>query len=175
MLSGVAARVQAASPMKNVVSGQLVVELRRTASVKTVNADYGTTTLDRISDSSSSVYLLKGPAGAGVKKTARRMAADKRVLYAEPNFIVRPLEGEARHRAWGVSDAEPSPQENAASALNLSSAHDISLGEGATVAVLDTGAQLDHPALKDNVEGVWRYDFVDDDNDPSDSPIGADE
>ena len=33
--------------------------------------------------------------------------------------------------------------------------------------MLDTGAQLDHPALKASFAGVPRYDFVDDDTDPS--------
>ncbi len=63
----------------------------------------------------------------------------------------------------------------AASALNLSSAHAISKGEGTTVAVVDTGAQLGHPALKTNFNGVARYDFVDDDNNPSEPEFAPDE
>jgi thermitase len=184
ILPGAAARAQANPPVKDFVSGQVVVELRSTANppfaqpdkarMKRINADYGTSILESF-PANSGVFLLELPAGAGEHETVSRMARDQRLLYAEPNFVVWPLEGEARHRAWGVSDAVPSPEENATSALNLSSAHDISLGEGATVAVLDTGVQLDHPALASNFQGVARYDFVDDDDDPSDSPIGADE
>jgi subtilisin family serine protease len=55
------------------------------------------------------------------------------------------------------------------------SAHAISQGEGTTVAVVDTGAQLDHPALVDNFGGVKRYDFVDNDKNPSDRPVGKDD
>jgi thermitase len=111
-----------------------------------------------------------------MKATLKKMEKDKRLVYAEPNLVVYPPMGDARHRAWGESDAEPSPLEYAASALNLSIAHNFSKGEGTTVAVLDTGVQLDHPALRDNfVEGVKRYDFVGNDSDPSDTPVGLDE
>jgi thermitase len=173
MLSGVASRAQGSSVVGSVVPDQAVVELLPSASITKINADYGTTTHRRLPN--SSVYLLKLPAGSSVKATVRRMSADQRLLYAEPNFVVYPPEGGARHRAFGMSDAEPSPQENAASALNLSIAHNISQGKGVTVAVLDTGAQLGHPALRDNFEGVVSYDFVDEDGNPSDSPVGADD
>ena len=39
------------------------------------------------------------------------------------------------------------------------------------MAVLDTGAQLDHPALRERFAGVPRYDFVDDDTDPSEPAL----
>jgi subtilisin family serine protease len=161
-----------------------VVELRTTggnqsdqnnkAKLKKINAEYGTSTHDDTLGSTG-IYLLEVPAGSSVQKTVSRMAGDQRLLYAEPNYIVRMLDGEGRHRSWGVSDAEPSPQENAASALNLSSAHGISLGKGATVAVLDTGVQLDHPALASNFQDVPRYDFVDNKPAPLDIATGADE
>jgi thermitase len=103
-----------------------------------------------------------------------QMANDLRLLYAEPNFFARSPEGSARHRAWGVSDVAPTSEEYAAQALGLVSAHAISQGEGTTVAVVDTGAQLDHPALVANFEGVKGYDFVDNDKNPSDRPVGKD-
>jgi Subtilase family len=154
-------------------SGQVVVELKPKESINKVNADYGTRTLDRISDSSD-VYLLELRSGSSVKKTVRRMSNDTRLIHPEPNFVIQPLEGGARHRAWGESDVASSSQEYAASALNLSIAQAISQGEGATVAVLDTGVQGDHPALKDSLQGVASYDFVDDDADSSERRVGAD-
>jgi thermitase len=39
---------------------------------------------------------------------------------------------------------------------------------------LDTGAQLDHPALIDNFGNAGRYDFVEGDKNPSDRPLGKD-
>jgi subtilisin family serine protease len=159
------------------VDRQVVVELRPTTKIEKINTDYNTHINPQTNDvmSSSGLYLLNLPADLSVKDAVKRMSGDGRLTNAEPNFITQPTEGAGRHKAYGVSDTEPSPQEDVVSALNLPIAHDISLGKGVTVAVLDTGAQLDHPALKANLEGVKRYDFVDDDEDPSDAPVGADE
>jgi subtilisin family serine protease len=127
------------------------------------------------------IYLLGLPAGSGVVETVRtvgQMESDPSLLYAEPNFFAQPPEeppeGGARHRAFGVSDAAPTSEEYAARALGLGSAHEISQGEDTTVAVVDTGAQLDHPALEANFKGVKRYDFVDNDKNPSERPVGKD-
>ena len=183
MLSGVAARAQTDLPGKEFESGQVVVELRdagnsaaaNKARLKKINDEYGTTTRESIAG--TGVYLLTVSANSNVAQTVRRMTGDPRLRYAEPNYVIHPFEGEARHRAWGEGDAGPSYLENAASALNLSIAHDISgtLGEGVTVAVVDTGVQLDHPALAASFEGIKRYDFVDDDPNPSDIAVGADD
>ena len=172
MLSGVAAGAQADPLVNNFVSGQVVVELGSAASLKKIKAVYEPTRTERIEH--TNIYLLHLPAGSSVNETMSQMKEDKRLLLAEPNFVIRPLQGEARHRAWGISDAEPSLQDYAASALNLSMAHNVSQGLGSTVAVLDTGVQLDHPALKANLEGVKGYDFVENDDDPSDFPVGED-
>ena len=50
-------------------------------------------------------------------------------------------------------------------AADLSASHAISRGSGVTVAVLDTGADREHPALTGRL--VAGYDYVDDDADPS--------
>jgi len=59
--------------------------------------------------------------------------------------------------------------------LNLPCAAALSSGQNTTVAVIDTGVQLDHPDLGANFEGVARYDFVDNDRNPTDRPVGLDE
>ena len=176
MLSGAAGRAQAACGPGDFVPHQIIVKLNPIAgaTVEQINATYGSTTLETF-PGSTDVNLLELPAGSGVTETVERMASDPRLLYAEPNFFAQPPEGGARHHAWGVSDVAPASEEYAAQALGLVSAHAISQGEGTTVAVVDTGAQLDHPALVDNFEGVKRYDFVDNDKNPSDRPVGKDE
>jgi thermitase len=172
MLVGVSGNAWAA--VGDFVPRQVIVKLRQTdVSIEDINVAYGSTTLQRHSDTSD-VYLLKLPAGSGVLNTVDQMASDERLLYSEPNYVAEPPEGGARHKAWGVSSDAPTPQNYAATALNLSAAHSISLGESSTVAVLDTGAQLDHPALRANFEGVKRYDFVGDDNNPAERRVGAD-
>lgn len=57
--------------------------------------------------------------------------------------------------------------------VHLDRAHRYSSGTGVMGAVLDTGADLDHPAIVDHL--VAGYDFVDDDRWPDDAPNGIDE
>ena len=175
LLWGATSRAQADCGPGGFVPRQVIVKLSPLpgATVEQINATYGSTTLETF-PGSTDVYLLKLPTGSGVTQTVEQMANDSRLLYAEPNFFAQPPEGGARHKAWGFSDVAPTSQEYAIQALGLVSAHAISRGKGTKVAVLDTGAQLDHPALTDNFEGVKRYDFVGNDKDPSDRPVGKD-
>ena len=175
MLSGAASRAQAACGPGGFVPHQVIVKLNPIpgATVEQINATYGSTTLETF-PGSTDVYLLELPTGSDVTETVKQMANDLRLLYAEPNFFARSPEGGARHRAWGVSDVAPTSEEYAAQALGLVSAHAISQGEGTKVAVVDTGAQLDHPALAANFKGVKGYDFVDNDKNPSERPVGKD-
>jgi thermitase len=176
VLSGAASRAQAACGPGDFVPHQVIVKLNPIpgATVEQINATYGSTTLETF-PGSTDVYLLELPTGSDVTETVNQMANDLRLLYAEPNFFAQPPEGGGRHHAWGFSTVAPTSEEYAAQALGLVSAHAISQGEGTTVAVVDTGAQLDHPALVANFEGVKRYDFVGDDKNPSDRPVGKDE
>jgi thermitase len=175
ILSGVANGVKADPVARDFVPGQVVGELAPGVSIQQINRTYGTTKIGQIPN--SNLYLFEIQDGSSVANTVKKMGTDtKRVVFAEPNFVVDPPMANRRHRAFGISDAEPSPLEDAASALNLSIARNISQGQGTTVAVLDTGMQLDHPALKDNlVEEAKRYDFVDNDTNPSDTPVGLEE
>ena len=166
----------------NFVPGQVVAEPAPGTTIADINTAYGTTTLERIPN--TNIYLLKLPADSGgVGKVVEDMADDPRLLYAEPNFLGEAseggvVEGGARHKAWGVSPSETNleqyPRDKLDEALNLSSAHEITRGEGTTIAVLDTGAQLDHQDLDENFEGVARYDFVGKDKNPSDRRVGKD-
>ena len=83
------------------------------------------------------------------------------------------------HSAWAGGDTIPAlPQENQSAwdMLHLEEAHMLSqkFGEGATVAVIDTGLDLDHPMFQGRLapSSQWR-DFVDNDNDPSEVSDGA--
>jgi thermitase len=173
MLSGAASRAQAACGLGSFVPSQVIVKLDQGATITQINATYGSTVVEPF-PGSTDVFLLGLPTSAGVTKTVERMASDPRLLYAEPNFFAQSPEGDGRHKAWGFSDVAPTSDEYAAQALGLEAAHAISQGEGTTVAVVDTGAQLDHPALVANFKGVKRYDFVGNDKDPSDLPVGKD-
>jgi thermitase len=173
MLSGAASRAQAACGLGSFVPSQVIVKLDQGATITQINATYGSTVVEQF-PGSTDVFLLGLPTGSDVTETVKQMVKDPRLLYAEPNFFAQPPEGGGRHKAWGFSDVAPTSGEYAAQALGLEAAHAISQGEGTTVAVVDTGAQLDHPALVANFEGVKRYDFVDNDKNPSDRRVGKD-
>jgi subtilisin family serine protease len=164
----------AASPARALVEGedfvpgQVVVKLDPTVgtTIDKINADYGTSTLEKL-PGSTGVYLLRVPAGSDTQGLAGRLAKDTRLLYAEPNFVAEASEnsedqgGDGRHLAWGESDVSGTSEQYAATALGLPCAAAISLGQGTTVAVVDTGVQLDHPELVDTSRGFpdtisWR-------------------
>ncbi len=173
MLLGVAGHAQADCGPGDFVPDQVIVKLKRGTTVTQINTTYGSTTLEAF-PGSTDTYLLRLPAGSGVLETVKQMASDRRLLYAEPNFFSQSPEGGARHHAWGVSSVAPTSGDYAALALGLEGAHKISQGANTTVAVVDTGAQLDHPALEANFEGVKRYDFVDNDKNPSERAANKD-
>lgn len=154
-------------------NGEVVVKLTGDTTVEEINADYGSATLQKLLGSAG-IYLLKLPDSADIQAVASRMESDPRLVYAEPNFVAASPEGDGRHRAFGAPEPEPNYDQYAASSLGLSCARRISRGAGTTIAVLDTGAQLDHPALQASFQGVAHYDFVDDDTDPSEHPVGLD-
>ena len=158
--------------------GQVVVKLDPTigTDIEEINADYGLTTLEKL-PGSTGIYLLKVPAGSETEGLLGRLVSDTRLLYAEPNFLAEAPEehgGDSRHKAYGISDTNGSSEQYAASALGLPCAATASLGQDTTVAVIDTGAQLDHPDLNENFEDVARYDFVDNDRNPTERAVGLD-
>ncbi len=157
------------------------------ATIGQINADYGTTTLDNTLGGMG-IYLLRTPNKEDPIRFAKRLTEDPlgtvdRVLYAEPNFVAETsesAEGDGRHRAWSISSASESsdqyPDDLLAENLDLSCAATQNYqGKGVIVAVLDTGAQLDHPALKASFKNVQHYDFVDNDQNPSERWVGLDE
>ena len=178
-LLGAAAPTQANVETEGFEPREVIVRMQPAtgATIEDINADYGSTTLDEF-PGGLGAYLLGLPADSDTMKMVERMAADPRLLFAEPNYVLETPEedpaGDGRHKAYAISSTDGSSEQYAASALNLSCATALSLGQGTTIAVIDTGAQLDHPALEANFEGVKRYDFVDDDRNPTERPVGLD-
>ena len=151
--------------------------------IQEINRENGTSVKETLlsNPSVACIYLLQLPQGSGTEATADDIAGDtSRVTYAEPNFVTDAPEGNPRHRAAGESDplpsADPAPYSSqyAVGAMRLSCARDVGTGANATVAVLDTGVQQDHPELAEGLTEE-RYDFVDDDGDPEDARNGQDE
>ena len=186
LLSGTADRARALPAVGSFVPGEIIIKLTPNApieAIEVINDSYNTRVKERFLDSANTdIYLLEITDGSSTKDKLDKIIGDKlRIIeYAEPNFFAEAPEAARRHRAFPTNDAVPTDDRYsqfpyAASALNLSSAHAISKGAGTTVAVVDTGAQLSHPALKENFNGVARHDFVDDDNNPSEPSFAGDE
>ncbi|MBD0353673.1 MAG: S8 family serine peptidase [Rubrobacteraceae bacterium] len=165
--------------------GQVVVKINTdVTTIVEFNDSNDTTTLDDYF-ASDGIYLLEVPSswtGSALEFADKlKNENDLSVIYAQPNFLAEAPEDPAsdgRMKARSISSTsestDGSPDRRAARNLGLSCAAKRSQGKGSTVAVLDTGAQLKHPALQDNFKrdkGFLGYDFVGDDTNPSEPRI----
>jgi len=117
-----------------------------------VNRAFGTT-LVAASSGLPDTYLVAIPAGADAEALADAMHASPGVLEASANTTVNPPEVDQdrvyawRVYAWAEGTPVPTVSAYALEVIGLPAAHRLSTGSGVVVAVLDTGVQLDHPAL----------------------------
>jgi len=160
------------------VPKQIIVELAPGVTVAEVNASHDTRVQERfLNRADTNIFLLGIEDGSSVQDKLDEITGGGLVTYAERNYLSSAPEADARHHAFPAGSATPTTQNYSRdssyddSALNLSAAREISNGAGTTVAVLDTGAQLDHPKLRARFSGVPGYDFVSDDANPSEPPL----
>jgi thermitase len=179
-LLGTADRAQALVEGEDYRTGQVIVKLDPdVATIGDIISRYeGAQRLDEklpYNLETRNIYLLRPPADRDVVEFVGDLldaSPNNGVLYAEPNFIAEapegPAGGDGRFRAHSISYRKQSSAANDtfAANLNLSCVPETNRGMGSKVAVLDTGAQLDHPALRGNFKGVERYDFVNNDRKP---------
>ncbi len=138
--------------------GELLVRFSPGASIataQTVRSRYGAQYLSNLY--ASDVQLWQVPVGEELA-IMQALNADAAIDYAEPNYIYRiqltpndPSYGSQ----WGL------PQ------INAPAAWDITTGNNSvTIAIVDTGVDLDHPDLAAKI--VAGYDFVEGDTIPQD-------
>ena len=151
------------------VPGEIVLKLPSSADLTDIASDYALDLVPLDQFGSRPIYRMRILDDASPPTRAAQLAADPRVLYAEPNFIGRAPEGRAK-LSWpkGVEGGNYQGQW-AAGMIRLPEAHTVTRGAGMTVAVLDTGVDFSHPALAGRLVGG--YDFVDMDADPSEVGI----
>jgi subtilisin family serine protease len=156
-----AAATPSSTTADGAVPGEVLVKLRNAADLPGVLSTHRLTLLSRFG--ARPMFRMKVVSGSvDAKVTALR--ADRRVLIAEPNF--RAASPEARKAGvWAIGSASQYTAQWAPKAIGLPAAHALTRGAGMRVAVLDTGVDLTHPALRGRL--LPGRDFVDGDNDPS--------
>jgi len=147
------------------VQAEIVVKLRSAADLPALAAAYGLNSAPLSQFGSRPIYRLQIVGGADPEIVAAQLAADHRVVYAEPNVVGEAPEARVES-SWSVgTDAGGYAAQWAAGAMHLPDAQRIARGAGVTVAVLDTGVDSSHPSLVGHL--APGFDFVDMDADPS--------
>jgi subtilisin family serine protease len=161
--AGASARAQQADAF---VPGEVVVQLRAGADLPGVLATHRLSVAGRLG--ARPIYRLSIVGSASVANKVSALAADPRVLLAEPNYWSS--SPEARKRSvWAIGQAGGYTRQWAPRALDLAGAHRVTQGAGMRVAVLDTGIDAAHPALAPRL--LPGRDFIGDDLDPSEEGL----
>ena len=140
------------------VPGEVLVQWRAEApAADALLARVGAVRLDRIE--ALRVDRLRVPVGRELDVIAR-LQADPRVSYAEPNYLAR--------AAYLPNDPSFGLQWNL-SQISAPQAWDVAAdASGIRVAIIDSGADLDHPDLGVRARLVYGYDYVRGDTIPDD-------
>lgn len=151
--------------------GQLVVRLAANVPTATIASRYDLTLSSTLLTSGHIYLFATRDPQADVVRLVEQMAADADLVWAELNYINSTFKG-SPYRTWGWAGRESSGYLNqqAYTQVNLLPALAQYRGDHITVALLDTGIDLAHPALA----GHWvdGYDFVSDDAEPQDEGPG---
>lgn len=153
---------------------QVVVRLKPTAdpaaTVEALAAEYEMSV--RAVLTSANIYLFTTREDEEEKR--ERLLNDDRVLWAELNRISRvPTGSPYRTWKWGSQTDGNYVNQQAFEQVNLTPVAGAVQGAGVTIAILDTGVDLEHPALVDALRVVAGSDMISDTDRPDDIGPGA--
>ncbi len=124
------------------------------------------------------IYLVAFPPTLMIEDVTESISMQPGVIFIQPNYAVGMPE--AFHVSqdfpddaqpsllWGISPAAYFSNSECYT-IQSDSANLYSTGEDIVVAVIDNGVASDHPLLVNSISDMG-YDFVDNDNDPSEEP-----
>lgn len=159
--------------------GQVLVKFRRSAPrmlQAATLAAYGSRAVFRVNR--LDVYTIEIPEGTTVEEMIGALARNPDVEYAHPNHVfnasLTPNDSLFKYQyalsntGQLIGSVPGSPTGKASADIKAPAAWEETTGaESVTVAVLDSGVDLTHPDLKDNIKNSGR-DFVNNDFDASD-------
>jgi subtilisin family serine protease len=155
------------------VPGQICCFLREGADIDTVNARWGTVTLD--DESGADFYLLFAAGVDDLEAFADSLGQDPDVVAAEVNYRLETPEAVRQMVIGAVGGTWDDFQDQSLTQrIGLDLAHTMSTGAGVIVAVLDTGIDPDHDAFAGRLVEA-RFDCVDHDHEPWEVADGVDE
>lgn len=176
--AGMTSPIAAKAPTYAADASALIVQLRPGVSARALANEYQLRPgqVLRRGPGETPVLRMEISDGEAPDRKAVRLTGDRRVVYAEPDYLVGAPAARQRS-SWAVGDKDAAATADdyttqwAVAALGLDVAHLQSRGAGITVAILDTGVDAAHPALQGRL--VTGYDFIDDDADPAETGFGS--
>lgn len=153
----------------NSVANQVIVRLKATndpdAVVQALSTEYELSVESVLR--SADIYLFTTTEDE--ENDVNRLLTDERIEWAELNRVSRVPTG-SPYRTWKWGDAEDSGYLNqrAFEQVNLPPAAGVATGAGVTVALLDTGVDLQHPAFDGLLVIPPTSDMISDTNTPDD-------
>ncbi len=155
------------------VSGQMVVSMYTGYPISEVNDKYASVTLGAYPE--ADLYLITVPSGWTEVEFQDSLRADSDVEEAEVNYYQETPEAIRQMviSATGGTVTEYADQQ-AALRVGVDAAHTRATGLGVTVAILDTGLDVNHPVFAERVSPE-RFNFLDYNDDVTDTADGIDE
>ena len=130
----------------NLLPQKVIVRLNNQVSINRILSDYHALLSDQVPG--TPIYELTLLPGLDVLQVVQSLLADPRIVYAQPNIILTEYSGnpftfpyEFTSKSQGYAD------QSSYQTVDRGKSQNWSTGAGVTVAILDTGAKLDHPAL----------------------------